>query len=198
MTTRKVAGLLESLSKPGGPRQTSIITEGSQRVAITPQERILFLNQEIGESRARMAEVDDLWDDEDVWDLVAYYRHCESERYEMVYLVRRIARLQLSGAQPTHYEEWVPWAQATINEQRRKEPEPEPEPGPTYHVWWQFQKSKRTLVPLSLHGRRPESQNRAESKNGKPRRPRKKPHIWLLRIVCQRLSLVVRLQRGKK
>ena len=170
MTTRKVAGLLQSLPRPGSSRETSIVTKIPERFITTPQEMVQLLNEEMSRLRSYIAELDGC-DYEELRDQVAYFRLCESERDEIVDLMRTISKFQLF----------------------------EPQPEPDYGVSWRFQKSKRTLVPLSARGPRPVPEIcRSEPKHRKQVRRTKKPRIWFLRVVCQRLSLIIRLQRKKK
>jgi len=197
VTTRKVAGLLQSLPRPGSSRETSIVTKIPERFITTPQEMVQLLNEEMSRLRSYIAELDGC-DYEELRDQVAYFRLCESERDEIVDLMRTISKFQLFEPQPAHYEDWVPWAYEKIKErQERRHKEPQPEPD--YGVSWRFQKSKRTLVPLSARGPRPVPEIcRSEPKHRKQVRRTKKPRIWFLRVVCQRLSLIIRLQRKKK
>jgi len=173
--------------------QSTSVTRTNQKCVTTPQERILFLNDELEYLRGVIAEVDELWDYQDVRDLVAEFRLCEGERDEILTLMTKLRTRQVSEAPPLHYEDWIPWAY----EKTREPPSRSAEPERDYSVWWHYQKSKRTLVPLTERDRR-RGPGISRKRTIRVRRKKREAHLWFLKILWRRLSLVISLRRRKK
>ena len=175
----------------------------SARPLMTLEQRLEFLDESIEDLKNRIADlVAENADEGEQLESAADLRIYQEARYEIVYLMRAVSRLRITGPQPCDYEDWIPWAYEQIRPRAPGET-PEPEYEHRWTDWRRWAQSKRTLVRVPL--RAPNIPFRAQKTERDPPvvrptkgPPRKSPmRFWLLKIALRRFWLAISVTRSR-
>jgi hypothetical protein len=196
-------GVSQSPSKLSAIGQSAIVPARSRmsepqyfdaRPLETPQQRLEFLDECIEDLKHRIADlVGEDADECEQLENAAELRIFQDARYEIVYLMREVSRLRITGPQPRDYEGWIPWA---YEQTRSRAPQGIPEPEYDWSHLPRWAQSKRTLVRIPSAAPKAGHAPTVARQPSKP--PRKSPtRFWSLKIALRRFRVAISVTRSR-